>query len=394
MSSNGFVINVSYNLLKWVKVETSREEYLESNHPFVTGLLPLYYTSCNIRHFVTSAIIELLSSHNPHLSKTHMTIGTSRAIVGGAIVLIAVVAGFLYYSKRDGNYAAITNFTECQSAGYQIRESNPPECQTPDGRVFVGTSAPPQGGTSTSTGKEDKIQVTSPAPNQIVNSPLLVEGKARGYWYFEASFPIELIDGNGKRLFIGPAQAKGEWMTNEFVPFSVTLTFAKPTTATGTLILRKDNPSGLPENEDELRIPVQFSTAERTVKLYYYNSNLDKDANGNILCSAQGLVAVNRTIPVTQTPLQDTVRLLLRGELSTGERSSGVTTEFPLPGVVLTGASLPTNGALTLMIADPANRTSGGACRAQVLRAQIEATVRQFSGVVSVNFSPLSVFQP
>lgn len=105
---------------------------------------------------------------------------------------------------------------------------------------------------------DDLIRVTTPLPDTIVQSPLTVTGTARGNWYFEASFPVELIDANGKQLAIKPAQAQGEWMTTEFVPFSVTLIFPKPTTATGTLILRKDNPSGLLEHEDSISILVRF----------------------------------------------------------------------------------------------------------------------------------------
>ncbi|HTK60040.1 MAG TPA: Gmad2 immunoglobulin-like domain-containing protein [Candidatus Baltobacteraceae bacterium] len=106
--------------------------------------------------------------------------------------------------------------------------------------------------------KADLITVSSVSPGDKVSSPLKVEGKARGYWYFEASFPVELLDGNGNQLAIKPAQAQGDWMTEDFVPFSVTLTFPAPSTATGTLMLRKDNPSGLPQNEDWLAIPVTF----------------------------------------------------------------------------------------------------------------------------------------
>jgi len=106
--------------------------------------------------------------------------------------------------------------------------------------------------------KEDLIRVTSPMQNEVIESPLTVTGEARGYWYFEASFPVELVDSNGTQLALKPAMAKGEWMTEEFVPFEVTLEFGKPTTNTGILILHKDNPSGLVENDDELRIPVKF----------------------------------------------------------------------------------------------------------------------------------------
>lgn len=100
--------------------------------------------------------------------------------------------------------------------------------------------------------------VSDLAPGDQVSSPLTVTGKARGYWYFEASFPAELLDANGNQLAITPAQAQSDWMTEDFVPFSVTLTYPTPATATGTLMLRKDNPSGEPQNDDFLAIPVVF----------------------------------------------------------------------------------------------------------------------------------------
>lgn len=112
----------------------------------------------------------------------------------------------------------------------------------------------------TGTGKEDVIRVGTPMAHQTVESPLIVEGSARGTWFFEASFPAHLRDANGNILASAPATAQGEWMTAEFVPFRATLLFAPPATATGTLVLEKDNPSGLPEHADAFEIPVRFST--------------------------------------------------------------------------------------------------------------------------------------
>lgn len=245
------------------------------------------------------------------------------------------------------------------------------------------------------TGKEDLIQVTSPLPNATVKSPLVVEGKARGTWYFEASFPVKVIDANGTVLGSAPAQAQDEWMTSEFVPFRGTVTFNAPSTPTGTVIFEKDNPSGLPEHADELRIPIRFDTAaakERTVSLYYYNPANDQGPGG-AQCSRNGLVAVQRSIPVTTTPIQDTVNLLLQGQLTEAERAQGITTEFPLPGLTLTGASL-NSGVLTLQFEDPQNRTGGGSCRVGILWFQIEATAKQFPEVTEVRFTPEELFQP
>ncbi len=243
--------------------------------------------------------------------------------------------------------------------------------------------------------KNDMIRVTSPLPNASVRSPLTVTGEARGNWYFEASFPVKILDANGKVLAQHYAEAQGDWMTTEFVPFRSTITFASSTTPTGTLVLEKDNPSGLPEHADEIRIPISFSSSQeamKTIKLYYYNAEKDKNAAGTVLCSAQGLVAFNRQVPVTNTPIQDAVRELLKGPTST-ERSQTSGTEFPLAGVTLTGASL-SSGVLTLTFADPQGKTSGGSCRVTILRAQIEATAKQFAGVNTVRLMPTSLFQP
>jgi hypothetical protein len=121
--------------------------------------------------------------------------------------------------------------------------------------LLVGRTAPTPPGTNPATGD---IQVDSPRPNELVRSPLTIRGSARGTWFFEASFPVQLRDGQGRVLATAPAQAQGEWMTTEFVPFLVTLTFPRPTTPTGTLLLEKDNPSGLPQQAASIQIPVRF----------------------------------------------------------------------------------------------------------------------------------------
>jgi len=110
---------------------------------------------------------------------------------------------------------------------------------------------------SASVSSNPNVVLTSPQPNSVVTSPLTLTGEAAG-WYFEASFPVKLLDGNGNLLAQGPATASGDWMTTDFVPFTATLTFATPATTTGTLVLEKDNPSGEPQYAQSVSIPVQF----------------------------------------------------------------------------------------------------------------------------------------
>lgn len=105
---------------------------------------------------------------------------------------------------------------------------------------------------------DDLIQVTSPHPDALVTSPLVVEGQARGTWFFEASFGATLYDNEGKVLVATPVTTSADWMTESFVPFSVSLAFAGTTATSGVLVLEKANPSGLPEHAATYEIPVRF----------------------------------------------------------------------------------------------------------------------------------------
>jgi len=138
--------------------------------------------------------------------------------------------------------------------GYTIFQMFPPE--TAPQEQFPQSEENTQ--TYTVLDKTDLIIVENPESNQLITSPLIVKGQARGLWFFEASFPVKLLDKNGNVIAAVAAQAKSEWTTEDFVPFEAILEFQKPETKEGTLVLEKDNPSGLPEKADELRIPVNF----------------------------------------------------------------------------------------------------------------------------------------
>lgn len=111
----------------------------------------------------------------------------------------------------------------------------------------------------------DQIKVTKPEPNQIVESPIIIEGEARGSWFFEGVFPIMLLDSNRNAIARHFAQAQDEWMTEDFVPFKAQIEFEKPATDTGVLVLEKDNPSGLSENDAKIEIPVRFNSQSKKI---------------------------------------------------------------------------------------------------------------------------------
>lgn len=159
--------------------------------------------------------------------------------------VLVVVIGVLFWLTK-GEPIIITSFQECADAGFPIMESYPRRCS--DGnQTFTEDII-----------LNDKIRVELPRSGDKISNPVKVKGEARGNWYFEASFPIRLYDANGKELAIGIAQAQGEWMTTEFVPFELELSYPTPETLTGTLVFQKDNPSGLPEFDESVSIDVKF----------------------------------------------------------------------------------------------------------------------------------------
>lgn len=175
------------------------------------------------------------------------------------IVLSVIILGcvgfnafYLYVWQASKNKLVIYDFLGCANAGYPILESYPAQCRTPDGKSFseyIGNELE----------KVGLITVNNPRPNQKISSPFTVSGQARGYWFFEASFPMKLYDSGGNLLTTAIAQAQGEWMTENFVPFKTELVFDVPTDGDGVLVFEKDNPSGLPEYDDKLVMPIRFS---------------------------------------------------------------------------------------------------------------------------------------
>jgi Immunoglobulin-like domain of bacterial spore germination len=116
----------------------------------------------------------------------------------------------------------------------------------------------PEENESSNMAVSDLIKVETPLPHAEVQSPLTIKGQARGTWYFEGEFQIQLKDKDDNLLARTPAIAQGPWMTEDFVPFEATLRFDPPGDAQGTLVLQKANPSDNPENDRSYTIPVIF----------------------------------------------------------------------------------------------------------------------------------------
>ena len=294
------------------------------------------------------------------------------------IVLIVILGGVYFSIKREKMVVCTQDAKECSDGSFVPRIA--PDCNF----------AP-------CPGEKEGILVSLPKRNEKIKSSLKIAGQARGFWFFEAQFSAELYDANGNFLGRAILAAKDDWMTENFVPFEGELTFAPPSVSQGALKFLSANPSGLPENQKIFEVPIQFEEISyKRVLLYYYNPENDKDETGNVMCSRKGLVPIEREIPVSQTPIQDTINLLLKGRenLIQTDIAQGITTEYPLEGFSLSEVNLKEDGTLILKFNDPLNKTGGGSCRVGILWFQIETTAKQFPEVKKVQFLPEELFQP
>ena len=156
------------------------------------------------------------------------------------------------YSGKNSLPPVVTDFESCIAAGNPAMESYPRKCRTADGLHFVED-------VGDDLYKSDLVRVTSPRPNTLISGPIRIVGEARGYWFFEGDFPVEILDSEGNIIFEHFAIAEDEWMTEEFVPFTATFPLqASDLDTSGKIVLHKANPSGLSEHDDSFEIPVTF----------------------------------------------------------------------------------------------------------------------------------------
>jgi len=170
-----------------------------------------------------------------------------------ALAVIALGVWFGFFRQESVPAVSVMSFQDCVKAGYPTTSGNPRQCKTPDGRTYAEEIAPP---ITYANSSADLIKVDLPFPGAVTGKEFKVTGQARGYWFFEASFPVEVLDKDGKSLVVAIAQAQSEWMTENFVPFEANIKVPATYIGPATLVLHKDNPSGLPEHEASISFPI------------------------------------------------------------------------------------------------------------------------------------------
>ncbi len=140
----------------------------------------------------------------------------------------------------------VTTTPEAVNGGNTVTE-------TPDTTTNGGLTR--TGGSEATRALAARVDIDAPGVGDPVFKNFTVTGKAPGPWFFEATFPIEVRNAAGAVVATGFATALGEWMTTEDVAFKAEITVPNYT-GPATLVLMRDNASGLPEHAGSVSMPI------------------------------------------------------------------------------------------------------------------------------------------
>lgn len=219
-----------------------------------------------------------------------------------------------------------------------------------------------------------------PRPNDTVGTPFYIEGHARGPWYFEATFSVAVEDEDGNVLFETYAEALDEWMTTDYVPFARVIDIDSDYTGPATLVLQNANPSGLPENQKERRIPVNIGGQENMIVDVYFG----REMTGTDVVECDAVTARPRVVERTSGTARAAIEALLAGP-TYFEQKAGYFTSIN-DGVEIQDISI-RDGTLSIDFNERLDESVGGSCRIQAIHAQIEETALQFDTVDDVAIS-------
>lgn len=168
------------------------------------------------------------------------------------VVVLIVCFSSWYLIEKNQKKVTVNSFETCLEAGYPVLESYPRQCKTPDGLFYTEEIV---SNITYNNTTPDKIKVELPFPGAVVGKEFKVIGEAKGF-YFEGSFPVQVLDKDGNILVSHYATAQGEWMTSELVPFVADIKIDGDYIGPATLVLHKDNVSDMRELDASISFPI------------------------------------------------------------------------------------------------------------------------------------------
>lgn len=165
------------------------------------------------------------------------------------LVIAAGLFGYIMYQKSQVPQKILT-FEDCQKAGYLVVDTRPRECHTKKGEIYIEED--------NHILLADYIEVTTPEPYAIIESPFKIEGKAHGTWFLNNAILVKVLDDNKKILATKSVYALDDTSANRLIPFVAAIEFPTPQTYRGQILVEKTSTVDNPGKNGPLVIPIKF----------------------------------------------------------------------------------------------------------------------------------------
>jgi len=238
------------------------------------------------------------------------------------------------------------------------------------------------------------IEIFSPTPNEVIESPLKISGmvSGNGWTGFEGQVgTVTLLDEQSTALVQTFLPATTEWMALP-VAFEKYIAFTSPKEQKGVLVFHNENASGLPEHDREFLLNVTIARTQgqlATVKAYFINTIQDPEV------SCDKVFPIEREVPKTEAIARAALGELLKG-LTPMEKNAGFATSIN-QGVAIQSLVIE-NGIAKVDFSEALQKGVAGSCKVIAIRAQITQTLKQFSTVkeviISIDGNTEDILQP
>jgi hypothetical protein len=221
----------------------------------------------------------------------------------------------------------------------------------------------------------------------------VVTGEVSGTWFFEAVFPVNILNRQGETIGNLIAEAQDEWMTEDLVPFSFEFNIEINEEEDVIIVFENANPSGLEEHEDSAEITVRAipNSIQEMMSLEAYFPNSEMDSTED--CSK--VFPLNREVPETLAVGRVALEQLVGG-LTAQEETEGYFTSINEDVQIL--SLTVEDGIARADFSRELQDGVAGSCRVMNIRAQIEETLKQFPTVdevvISIEGQTEDILQP
>ena len=106
------------------------------------------------------------------------------------------------------------------------------------------------------SGNKDDLVSFSILPGQKVSGVVKITGSIKNNYFFEGNILVNILASDKKLLKAGHGTATTPWMTSGPVSFETSLDFSSLPQGIAYIEIHNDNPSGLPQNDKSILVPV------------------------------------------------------------------------------------------------------------------------------------------